>query len=67
MELELRAEMVRSGETIESMAEKVGISQTAMFRKVKGRTEFKHSEIIKIKTILNLSEQQFKTIFFNEE
>lgn len=64
---ELKAELVRQDKKYEDIAREIGISTTAFQRKINNQSEFKWSEIIKLKLYLNLSEEKFKDIFFNNK
>lgn len=61
---ELKSELVKKGLTIEKLSEMAGISRSAMFKKLHGKTEFKLSEIMTIKKILSLEDDRFQAIFF---
>lgn len=63
--LELKAEVIRAGFSITSFAGALNMSRTAIYRKMRGTSEFKQSEIVKIKNVLNLTPEMVKTIFFD--
>lgn len=63
--LELKAEVIRAGYSITSFAGALNLSRTAIYRKMRGVSEFKQSEIVKIKNVLNLTPEMVKTIFFD--
>ena len=62
MELELAIK--RAGITKRDIAKKLEISETALYHKLSGGVEFKASEIVKMKEILNLTNEQRDKIFF---
>jgi transcriptional regulator with XRE-family HTH domain len=66
-ENELRAEIARSGLTMSELAERIGISKSAMHRKVSGITEFRQSELAAIKIVLGLTDRVMARIFFAEK
>lgn len=61
---QLKQELRTNNKTYKDMAEEMGISEIAFKRKMNGVSEFKHSEILSIYSILELSEKCFKEIFF---
>ena len=61
---ELRAAMARAGVSSKQMAEALGLSSTALYNKLTGRTEFKNSEIRIIVRLLSLSAAELEHIFF---
>ena len=62
----LNREISNSGIKKKSIALKLGITEISLIRKLKGETEFKISETVKIGNILNLSNDQKCAIFFSE-
>lgn len=52
--------------TCSDLGKTLGISKTALYRKMKGDTEFKRSEIQAIIDYFGLNEQQTQEIFFND-
>ena len=62
----LKKRIKGKGISITLLAEKVGISREGFYKKMNGITEFKISEVLRIKKILNLSEKDANEIFFNE-
>lgn len=65
-ELELRAEIVRNGMTIPTLADKIGIGKNALYRKLCGKTAFTQREIANIAVFLNLNTERMVSIFFSE-
>ena len=62
---ELRSEMVRQGITNEALSKAINISDSAMYRKMNGESDFYRNEIIAISKILNLSNERMCEIFFH--
>ena len=52
--------------TREEVAQILGINRATLSRKLSGENEFSRTEIQLLKDHLNLSEQEFLDIFFNE-
>jgi predicted transcriptional regulator len=61
---ELKKRIDERGLKIRYIAEKLGISHEAMYNKVKGKTEFKVSEVAALAKVLNLSDKEIRSIFF---
>lgn len=53
------------GITQEELARRLGIGTSTLARKETGESEFKRNEILKIKEILNLPEEEILNIFFS--
>lgn len=53
-----------SGYRIEYVAEKCGLSSQGLLKKRNNETEFKASEILILKTLLNLTDEETNEIFF---
>lgn len=62
----LRAEIARNKYSIPALANTIGIGKKALYAKMKGESEFKQSEIKKIKSVLSLSDDQIVQIFFED-
>ena len=62
--LELDYAIKRAGLDREKVAKFLDITVTTLFNKLHNRVEFKASEIAKLKTLLNLSNEQRDLIFF---
>ena len=60
----LKSELVLKDKSLKDLARDIGISATALYRKIKGVSEFSASEIKKISQILNLSNDKIIDIFF---
>ena len=63
-ENELQTVIDSSGISISFISEKLGISRSAFYKKMRNETEFKASEIAKITEVLHLTDQQRDAIFF---
>lgn len=63
----LKRAINRRGLKIRYIAEKLGISHEAMYNKVKGKTEFKASEIAMLIDLLDLSDAEVREIFFTRK
>jgi len=67
MNYELLNERIsESGVTMIVIAKKLGILRETLYSRLKGKTEFKASEILKISQVLNLSNVDRDRIFFTE-
>lgn len=64
---ELKAELARNGLELKDLAKALDISKAALYRKTKGISEFKLSEISKIRDFLHLNPKRINEIFFNEK
>lgn len=62
---EFRVAVARAGVTNRELATGLGLSEQAFYNKLKGRAEFKNSEIKKLTSILALSMEAVNTIFFD--
>ncbi|MTN46405.1 DUF739 domain-containing protein [Turicibacter sanguinis] len=60
----IKARMVEMDITMSYLAMELRISKVALNSKMKGRTEFKLSELKKIKLLLKIHDQDFIAIFF---
>lgn len=60
----LKAELVRHNLSIPAAAKLIGIGKKTFYCKVKGESQFKQSEIRKLKEILSLSDERVGDIFF---
>ena len=61
----LKYEIMENGYTLQDFSSKVGIKRTALYRKLRGITEFNCSEISNIISTLNLSPEKTIAIFFS--
>lgn len=64
---ELKAEIVRKGYTINSLAEACGISKNTLYSRISGRSGFKQKEIASICEQLNLDRDSIMSIFFADK
>lgn len=60
----LRGKMREKRYTIQTLAQAVNLSKTGLFNKIHGKKEFLCSELQTIKKVLNLTEEEFESIFF---
>ncbi len=60
----LKAQMILSGITPRNLCEKLGISRSTYYKKLRGASEFTQSEIREIKHILSLDDEHVCSIFF---
>lgn len=60
----LIAEISRKGKNIPQIATEIGISKTAMYRKIHGETEFSRREISELINCLQLEKEIAFEIFF---
>ncbi|MCD7837901.1 MAG: DUF739 family protein [Clostridiales bacterium] len=63
----LRYFIADRGETLSTYEMALGISKTALYRKMKGKTEFTREEIEKTIHFLNLSKEDTMSIFFAQK
>lgn len=63
----LKNKVNESGLKVTSIAEWLGISREALYKKMNGVNEFKASEIRKLTSILLLTAHERDEIFFSEE
>lgn len=62
---ELRAELVRHGDTLISLAKKLNITTVSLSLKLNGKRDFKQCEIAKIKELYELTNDRTDVIFFS--
>ena len=60
----LEAAIALSGLPKNVIAEKIGISRSAFFKKMRNESEFKATEIVKLQEILALTAEERNRIFF---
>ncbi len=63
--LELEVAIKRAGITKRKLAEKLGLSEMGLYKKINNITEFKASEIAKLSEVLDL--QNKDEIFFSKQ
>lgn len=61
---ELSAELARNRLSVPKAAELIGIGKKAFYAKMHGESQFKQTEISKLKKLLNLSDERVGDIFF---
>lgn len=60
----LEAAIALSGLPKNVIAEKIGISRSAFFKKMRNESEFKATEIVKLQELLALTTEERNQIFF---
>ena len=63
----LSEEIAKSGLKISYIADALGLSREGLYKKLNNETEFKASEIMKMKEVLGLSNERRDDIFFANE
>ena len=61
---ELNAELARNGLSMPKAADAIGIGKKAFYAKMNGESQFKQSEIQRLKKLLKLSDERVGAIFF---
>lgn len=61
---ELKGRIVAAGYTIESFCVKAGFTRSTFDRKMSGASKFDQAEICRIVSVLGLSMEDVRTIFF---
>lgn len=59
--------VIAEGYTLVTVSEKLGISPVTMTRKMSRGGDFTRSELQRLRTVLNLSDEDMNEIFFAEE
>ena len=62
--LSLKDAIDKSGRTVTWLANNMGISREGLHKKIRGESEFKASEIVKIKELLSLFDSEVNEYFF---
>lgn len=57
----------KSGLKRKAIAQRLGLSDHALFNKINGISSFKVSEVLILEEVLNLSENETRSIFFNRD
>lgn len=65
--LKLKAAMALEGLTADKVCAEIGISTTAWWRKMTGKSQFTQTEICRMREILKLNPEQTVEIFFDTE
>ena len=61
---ELKKAIRRGGYTLDTLSAQIGISRTALFNKIHGKSEFSISELDKIRLLLKMKTSESNKIFF---
>lgn len=64
---ELKIQMLRKDKTYEQLYTALGISRSAWFRKIGGKSQFTQGEIAWLRLELELDDEQTGIIFFNKQ
>ena len=64
---ELKAQMIRKDKSVDQLCVALGISPSAWYRKVNGKSEFTQGEIAALRLELDLDDHDTALIFFSEE
>lgn len=64
---ELRAATARAGKTNRQLAKDLELSEQAYYNKIKGRVQFKNSEMVMLARLLALDKNMVNHIFFDGE
>lgn len=62
----LNQSIIQSGVKKEYIAKELGITSQALYNKLKGKVEFKVSEVYNISKILRLTQEDITSIFFTQ-
>lgn len=62
----LRETIDNSGISVTFIAKSLGLTRSGLYLKLNGKVEFKASEIVKMKSILNLTTKMRDTVFFSK-
>ncbi|CAC9931757.1 hypothetical protein PEPNEM18_01075 [Aedoeadaptatus nemausensis] len=60
----LKSVLIKSGHNIEWLADQLGYTPANMYKKLSGETRITLNEVVQMRDILNLSDEQTKEIFF---
>ena len=63
----LKAEIMLKGKTLNETAKILGISRSALYRKLNGKSDFTRKEMCRIVDYLGIGLDAALAIFFNEE
>jgi transcriptional regulator with XRE-family HTH domain len=64
---EFRANVIKAGFTLETLAKEIGINPATLHRKMNGESDFTRKEIQEISNLLNLNITNINEIFFAEQ
>jgi transposase-like protein len=62
----LRGKMVEAGYSVESLANKIGVDKSTLYRKLDNGEKFTIGEAQKIRTTLDLTNDEAAVIFFGQ-
>lgn len=63
----LKSVLVKNGDNVAALADKMGLSTAGLYRRIDGKTQFTYKEIRAIKEIYGLSPEEIDAIFFTGE
>ncbi len=63
----LKAQFVLKGKSISDIAGLLNISKSAIYRKLKGKSEFTRKEILLLISFLEINTDKAMSIFFNDK
>lgn len=63
----LRAKVVENGMTLTQLAKELHLDEATLYRKINGNSDFYRKEIQMIKHILNLTIDDIRRIFFDDD
>lgn len=63
----LKSVLVKNGDNVAALADKMGLSVAGLYRRIDGKTQFTYKEIKAIKDIYGLSPEEIDAIFFTSE
>lgn len=63
----LKARMLEQGITPDELASKLGLNTATFYRKLNGTSDFYRTEMLKMKSILSLSNTDMRAIFLEED
>lgn len=63
--LKLKGKMVENGYSVETLASKIGVDRSTLYRRFNDGEKFTLEEVGKIKTALNLADDEATVIFLN--
>lgn len=61
----LKSKLVENGMNVETLAEKIGVDRSSLYRKLNNFEKIKIGEASKIKVALNLSDEEATDIFLS--
>lgn len=67
MEKELRKLFITHDLNVEKVSNEMGVNKSTLYQKLNGKREFTRKEIIKLSSVLELSDADILRIFFSEK